>query len=519
VLNNWRIGPKLYLIVGLLALVAFAIGVLGVDAMMTYRRDVNMLSRDSERTVINERVNAKILDIVMDSRGIYMSRSHEESEQYAPLILKSLEELDALTQRWSTLIDPEDQAEMDKLLERIKEFIRFRTELVRLSREATIPEARAYGDNDANRNNRKLLNDQIGIMAGRNDSKYGDLNNATDTFFSKRVYELIGVAAAGVLICAVLAVLLVTRLVTRPVTAITAAMKRLAKGDTSADVEATERSDEIGEMAKAVQFFQQQAIGANALTERVTEDVRHMALAVGQASSAVSQVSDGSNLQLHSLQKTAHALGQTAVAIAGVAKSTQQASDQARAAAALVNDGLLRMSSLVGLVSEIADSSNKVRRIADAIQRIANQTNMLSLNAAIEAARAGEQGRGFAVVAEEVRKLAENTASLAQDIADLVNQATAQADAGVTVAGEVREKMQLLAEGVRQADTLTGAIATAMEQQQGVVGEVNLSVTELTRIGQSNATAAEQITATMVDLSKLAEHTRKEVDQFRRSAG
>ncbi len=78
--------------------------------------------------------------------------------------------------------------------------------------------------------------------------------------------------------------------------------------------------------------------------------------------------------------------------------------------------------------------------------------------------------------------------------------------------------MQQIAEGVRQSDKLVGAIATAMEEQQTVVGEINISVTELTRIGQSNATAAEEITATMVDLSKLAEHTRKEVEQFKRNA-
>ena len=173
---------------------------------------------------------------------------------------------------------------------------------------------------------------------------------------------------------------------------------------------------------------------------------------------------------------------------------------------------------MVALVNDIAEDSNKVRRIADAITRMASQTNMLSLNAAIEAARAGEQGRGFAVVAEEVRKLAENTASLAQDIADLVNRATEQAGEGVTMADDVSLKIQQIAEGVRQSDKLVGAIATAMEEQQVVVGEINISVTELTRIGQSNATAAEEITATMVDLSKLAEHTRKEVDQFKRNA-
>jgi methyl-accepting chemotaxis protein len=76
--------------------------------------------------------------------------------------------------------------------------------------------------------------------------------------------------------------------------------------------------------------------------------------------------------------------------------------------------------------------------------------------------------------------------------------------------------MQQIAETVRQTDKLAGSIATAMEEQQAAVSEINASLTELTRIGQSNATAAEEITATMVDLSKLADHTRGEVDKFKK---
>ena len=518
-LKNWRIGPKLYLVVVLLALIAVAIGGLGIDAMQTYASGVKLLSRASERTVDNEKVNGLIYATVMDSRGVYMSRTREESEKYAPLIEKELKQLDGVMKDWTALIDPDDQAAMDRANARVQEFIRFRTELVRLSREATLPEAREFGDNDANHNNRKMLNDEIAFLAQRNNAKIAQVTEATNRFFDGRLITLVTVAVAGVAFCVLLAVLFVTRYITRPVTEITATMKRLASGDTSGTVAATDRRDEIGAMARAVHFFQQQAIGANSLTERVTEDVRHIALAVGQASDAVSQVSDGSNVQLYSLQKTAQALSQSTLAISEVAKSTQLASEQARNAAALVTDGLQRMTGMVALVNDIADNSNKVRRIADAITRMASQTNMLSLNAAIEAARAGEQGKGFAVVAEEVRKLAEHTASLAQDIADLVNRATGQAGEGVTVAGEVSQKMQKIAEGVRQSDTLVGAIATAMEEQQVVVGEINHSVTELTRIGQSHATAAEEITATLVDLSKLAEHARKEVDQFRRNSG
>jgi methyl-accepting chemotaxis protein len=515
--KNMKIGLKLYLLMTLGALLAVTIGWLGIDAMQTYQKGVRLLDRASQRALYSEQVNEMIYAAVMESRGIYMSSTREESEKYADPLVKDLARLDGIMTGWDSSIPEAERVQMEKAKARVAEFISFRNELIRLSREATLPEARAFGDNDANHNNRKALNDEIKVLADHNHLLIEEVTKQTNDFFEQRLLTLIIVAVVGVAIGFAIAIALVNRGITGPLALITAAMTKLAGGDTTGRIPAVRRGDEIGDIAKSVLFFQQQAIGANALTERVTDDVRRIALAAGQASSAVSQVSDGSNLQLNSLKKTAAALNQSTLAIADVAKSTQLASEQARGAAGLAGGGLQRMAGMVVLVNEIAENSSRVRRIADAITRIASQTNMLSLNAAIEAARAGEQGKGFAVVAEEVRKLADNTGSLAQEIADLVNRATEQAGQGVAVADEVSVKMQQIADSVRESDKLVGAIATAMEEQQMVVGEINSSITELTRIGQSNATAAEEITATMVDLSKLAEHTRKEVEQFKRS--
>ena len=510
-----KLGPKIYSVVLLLALVAAATSYVGIDAMWTYNRRVHQMQHVTHAAIVGEQVNGLILGVVMDSRGIYMARDHAEAEKYAPLILKNLAIMKQKMAEWTNFSEPEDKEAMDRANARADEFIAFRSELVRLSREATLDESRNYGDNDQNRSNRTALNREMVALASADANHIQELADRARQFYESKLVTMVILAAIGIAL-AIFAVFLVFGQVTRPIKRLTAAMGALAAGDKTIEVPARDRGDEIGDMARALGIFQEQAVAAQSLTERVTENIRRVAMAATQASTAVSQVSDGSNIQLTSLKHSAGALEQSAGAIAEVAHSTQLASEQAKQAAELAADGIGQMGRMVEVVNAISQNSGQVTQIAGAISRIANQTNMLALNAAIEAARAGEHGKGFAVVAEEVRKLAENSGSLAQEIATLVEHASEAAGRGVEMAQQVSDNMHHIADGVQQSDRLVGAIATAMEEQQVTVNGINTNVAELTRISQSNATAAEEITATMLDLSKLADRSRVDVDEFKK---
>jgi methyl-accepting chemotaxis protein len=329
---------------------------------------------------------------------------------------------------------------------------------------------------------------------------------------------VIGAAAAGLIGCFLVWLVLVQKLA-RPLGRLAGAMDRLSRGAVETAVPGEDRADQVGDMARAVLVFRDNLIAARSLTETALENARRTAVATTQASDAIGQVSDGAMTQLAELRQVEEALSQTADAVREVNRTTQESSDSADKAKALLADNLVKLRSLIELVDAVAEDTERVTRIAGTIAKIATQTNILAINAAIEAARAGEHGRGLAVVAEEVRALAASSESLAQEIADVVLVAGRRTREGSGTAALVGESMDELEGLVTESARLAGAIAVAMEQQQATVASITERVSTLSRIGQSNATAAEEITVTMIDLSKLAAETRSVVETMASDRG
>jgi methyl-accepting chemotaxis protein len=309
----------------------------------------------------------------------------------------------------------------------------------------------------------------------------------------------------------------VARSISRPLYRLHQTMHDLALGNMAVTVPHTERSDEIGVMARDVEVFKEDAIELSQLAEQVIASARQVAIATDQASGAVGQVSEGAQAQLSALRRVAVAVTQSTAAITEVSHSTQGAHELSGAIAGQVGDGQERMRAMAEVVRGTAETAKRAEKMAESISQIADQTHMVALNAAIEAARAGEHSKGFAVVAEEVRKLAEHSGELAREIGQVVRSATAESQMAVSMVEEVNGKMDSISQNVRRNDTLTAAVATSMEEQQATVTEINQSIDGLTRIAQSNATAAEEIAATMIDLSRLAEQSKGQVEGFARN--
>ncbi|MFZ4503227.1 MAG: methyl-accepting chemotaxis protein [Methylovulum sp.] len=246
----------------------------------------------------------------------------------------------------------------------------------------------------------------------------------------------------------------------------------------------------------------------------INDNTRQVASAANQSSSAIGQISDGAQNQMHAISQVATAVRQTATSVTDVANNTEAASKNSQESVGIVRDGKLKMERMVDVVNSIAVNSEKINKITEVIEKIANKTNLLSLNAAIEAARAGEHGRGFAVVAEEVGKLAASSAESTQEIAYLVQQAVTDANRAVASVREVSVDMDKIEQGAVQTEGMLQRISAALEEQSSAVHEINANVVNLNKIAENNAAASEQITATVIELSRIADTTRKAVDKF-----
>lgn len=200
---------NLYLGVAALALVALLIGVAGLNMVSAGNAQVHELERAAQRTYFAERTNGLVYSVVMDSRGIYMSSDVTAAEPYGVAVLQTLRELKANMTLWGTKIHPSQHDSFARAEQRVTEFIRFRSELVRRGREIGPDAARLMGDNEANRRNRKLLNAEIDHLARTNQAALAKLRTEIQQQ-STRNFVLVSSAMAGaVLLAGILVVMLV----------------------------------------------------------------------------------------------------------------------------------------------------------------------------------------------------------------------------------------------------------------------------------------------------------------------
>jgi methyl-accepting chemotaxis protein len=260
-LGRWSFSlrQKLFVLIGVLGIIPL------LGASLTYALFTLSKSADDAMeaatlgAIYLERINGQVNAVVMESRGIYMSPDWKVAEPYGKLLLKRLGEMQATAKLWKEKPIEAERANVDAMAKGIDEFVRFRTELVRLGREETTAKARVFGDNDANRKVRQALNKELEGLAK---SYLGHTEVARREL--ERIDALKLALLAGLAGCAAIMVvggiIFVQRSLVRPIHHIRDAMTRLAGGDLDARAEGAERGDEIGDFARAFGTFREAAV-------------------------------------------------------------------------------------------------------------------------------------------------------------------------------------------------------------------------------------------------------------------
>ena len=243
-------------------------------------------------------------------------------------------------------------------------------------------------------------------------------------------------------------------------------------------------------------------------------DVDQIATAASQAGDAVGQVAEGAKAQVEATQDIQQKVRESGDLRELVEESTKKTGEAALEASKTAKKGSDETEKMVELANEVSENSGKIAEISSLIEEIAQQTTMLALNASIEASRAGEAGRGFSVVATEVGKLADRSSQSVKDISSLTNDAMQKANDSVSRMDKVKSEMENINSLIKNIESMMMTVDRHTDQQKEVAVAVSGAIDNLERIGESNAVSSEEITASMLELSKIAGNTREKINLF-----
>jgi methyl-accepting chemotaxis protein len=363
--------------------------------------------------------------------------------------------------------------------------------------------------------------------------------NAKRDADSRQAQSTLGLATVLALIFGVLAAWAITRQITLPLRQTLIAVDRVASGDLTHNLN-IERRDELGQLQGGIQRM---TLSLRELIGGISDSVTQIASAAEELSAVTEQTSAGVNSQKVETDQVATAMHQMTATVQEVARNAEEASEaavaadqQAREGDRVVNEAIAqieRLASEVGhsteAMGELKRESDKIGSVLDVIKSVAQQTNLLALNAAIEAARAGEAGRGFAVVADEVRSLAQRTQKSTEEIEGLIAGLQNGTQQVATIMDNSREltvssveltrraggSLESITRTVSAIQAMNQQIAAAAEQQSATAEEINRSVLNVRDVSEQTSAASEETAASSVELARLGTHLQGLVGRFR----
>ena len=289
------------------------------------------------------------------------------------------------------------------------------------------------------------------------------------------------------------------------------ALKRVADGDLTAQLDVNTR-DEVGQMAAEL----------NGAVQRLRQTMQQVALSAGETTSSSKQlaaaseaIASGAQEQAASLEETSASLEEITATVRSSADNAKQASHVAAESTRSAVQGKEVVAKAIAAMTEIDASSKKISDIISTIDEIAFQTNLLAVNAAVEAARAGDEGRGFAVVAGEVRSLAQRSSEAAKEIKSLIQDSVRKVEVGSALVNQSGQTLTGMFTSSQKVNDIVGDIAAAASEQSLGIEQVNKAMTQMDQVTQSNSAQTEELSATAASLSDQAANLQQLISRFR----
>nr|WP_223457702.1 methyl-accepting chemotaxis protein [Pseudomonas sp. A-R-26] len=537
-LRNMNIAPRAFLSFALIGGLMMFLGVFALNQMSKIRGAAENITNNSVPSIKSlDEFTQLTLRLRVLSYRLLVNREPDVQQKTVELLETRNQQIRSAQATYEKLISsPQERAAYDQYIQLLGQYRQIEDRMKSLSRNNQVDELRSLLNTDL-LNNSEAVNAVLNRLLEINTQQSHDTNQqAADQYDSafNLVITLLVIATALTLLFA----WLLTNSITQPLANALSAAEQIAEGNLTRPIN-VDGQDEAGRLLLAMAKMQDKLRDT---LQRISGSATQLASAAEELNSVTDESARGLTQQNNEIEQAATAVNEMTSAVEEVARNAVSTSEASKNATTSAGDGrdlvqetvsaIERMSadvqSTATLIGDLANESRDIGKVLDVIRGLADQTNLLALNAAIEAARAGEAGRGFAVVADEVRALAHRTQQSTSEIermigsiqsgtehaVDSMRNSTERAESTLNIARGAGMSLDTINSAIVEINERNLVIASAAEEQAQVAREVDRNLVNIRDLSVQSATGANQTSAASNELSRLAVDLNTMVGRF-----